>query len=174
MGIGRKSRKEYNYGMKRVTIQKEAKAMRRVFILSSHPLFGQGVESLLRQEARLEIVGQETDVDKAVERIKELQPNVVILDCTEPRCDPTPVVMHILREGLETKVIGLNLQDNTMYIYRGEQRVVEAVKDLVEAIGPLSLEPVSSADLSRLNSSQNPRKGGESNVDQRGQMSPEG
>jgi len=129
-----------------VTIQKEARAMRRVFILSSHPLFGQGVESLLRQEARLEIVGQETDVDKALERIKELQPNVVILDCAEPRCDPMLAVMRILKEGLETKVIGLNLQDNTMYIYRGEQRVVKEVKDLMEAIGPLSPEPVSSAE----------------------------
>jgi len=161
MGVGKKGRKEYNYKTKCVTIQKEARAMRRVFILSNHPLFGQGVESLLRQEARLEIVGQETDVDKAVERIKELQPNVVILDCAEPACDPTLAVMRILREGLETKVIGLNLQDNTMYIYHGEQRVVKEVKDLMEAIGPLSPEPVSSANLSRLNSSQNSRKGGE-------------
>jgi hypothetical protein len=59
--------------------------------------------------------------------------------------------MCILREGLETKVIGLNLQDNTMCVYRGEQRVVREVKDLVEAIepSPLSPEPVSSEDLAR-------------------------
>ena len=132
--------------------------MKRVFILSSHPLFSQGVENLLRRESGLEIVGRETDVDKAVERIKELQPDVVILDCAEPRCDPTLAVMRILREGLETKVIGLNLQDNTMYIYRGEQRVVQEVKDLIEAIEPPSPEPLRSADLSRLNSSQNPQE----------------
>jgi hypothetical protein len=34
MGIGRKSRKEYNDGAKCVAIHKEARAMRRVFILS--------------------------------------------------------------------------------------------------------------------------------------------
>jgi len=45
-----------------------------------------------------------------------------------------PAVMRILREGVGTKVIGLNLQDNTICIYRGEQRVVKEVKDLVEAI----------------------------------------
>jgi hypothetical protein len=45
----------------------------------------------------------------------------------------------------------LNLQDNTVYIYRGEQRVVKDVKDLVQAIepSPLSPEPVSSEDLAR-------------------------
>ena len=104
--------------------------MKRVLILSSHPLFGRGVESLLRKETRLDIVGWEADIDKAVERIRELQPDVVILDSG----DPTPEVLRILREGLGTKVIGLNLQDSTMCIYRGEQRVVKRIEDLVEAI----------------------------------------
>ena len=108
----------------------EAGVMKRVFILSSHPLFGRGVESLLCRETGLEIVGWDTDVDKAVERIRELQPDVVILDSG----DPAPEVLGILREGLATKVIGLNLQDNTMCIYRGEQRVVKCIEELVEAI----------------------------------------
>ena len=102
--------------------------MKRVFILSSHSLFSQGVENLLRRETGLEIVGRETDEEKAIERIKELRPDVVILDSDDP------AVIRILREQLGSKVIGLNLQDNTICIYRGEQRVVKEVKDLVEAI----------------------------------------
>ncbi len=116
-----------------VPIQKEAGTMKRIFMLSSHPLFSQGVESLLRRETGLEIVGRETDVDKAIERIKELRPDVVVLDSADLR-DPMPVVMRIFREGVGTKVIGLNLKDNTMHVYRGEQRVVKEVQDLVEAI----------------------------------------
>jgi len=77
---------------------------------------------------------------------------VVILNSSDPAGDHAPAVMRILREGVGAKVIGLNLQDNTMCIYRGEQRVVKEVKDLVEAIerSPLSPEPVSSEDLARL------------------------
>ena len=125
--------------------------MKRVFILSSHPLFGQGVESLLRQETGLDVVGRETDADKAIERVKELRPDVVIVDSGYPACDPTPAAIRILGEGLGTKVIGLSLQDNKMFIYRGEQRVVKEVKDLVEAIEPSPLwpEPVSSERPSR-------------------------
>jgi DNA-binding NarL/FixJ family response regulator len=92
--------------------------MVRVFIFSSHPLFGQGVERLLCQETGLDIVGWETDVDKAFERIKK----------------PTPAVMRILREGLGIKLVGLNLKDNTLCIYWGEQRVVKSIEDLVKAI----------------------------------------
>ena len=125
--------------------------MKRIFMFSTNPLFGQGVESLLRRETGLEMVGRETDVDKAIGRIKELQPDVVILDSGDPACDLTPAVMRILREGVGTKVIGLNLQDNTICIYRGEQRVVKEVKDLVEAIesSPLSPDRVSSGDLAK-------------------------
>jgi len=125
--------------------------MKRIFMFSTHPLFSQGVESLLRRETGLEMVGRETDVDKAIGRIKELQPDVVILDSGDPACDLTPAVMRILREGVGAKVIGLNLQNNTMCIYRGEQRAVEEVKDLVEAIesSPLSPEQVSSGDLAK-------------------------
>jgi len=104
--------------------------MKRIFILSGHPLFGRGVESLLCQEVGLEIVGWEANADQAVERIRKLQPDVVILDSG----DPTPEVLRVLREGVGTKVIGLNPEDNTMCIYRGEQRVVKRIEDLVEAI----------------------------------------
>jgi AmiR/NasT family two-component response regulator len=152
IGVDKKDRTWYYSRGKCVIIQKEAGAMKRIFILSSHPLFGQGVENLLRQESRLEIVGREADVDNAIRRIKKLQPDVVIVDSSDPASDPTSAVMRILREGVGTKVIGLNLQDNTICIYRGEQRVVKEVKDLVEAIehSPLSPEPLSSEDLTGL------------------------
>jgi DNA-binding NarL/FixJ family response regulator len=108
--------------------------MKRVFLLSSHPLFSQGVESLLRQETGLEIVGCDTDVDQAVKHIKELRPDVVIVDRNDLDVDLTPGVMCILRERSGTKVIGLNLKDNTLCIYRGEQRIAREVEDLLEAI----------------------------------------
>ena len=77
---------------------------------------------------------------------------MVIVDSGDPACDLTPAVMRILREGVGAKVIGLNLENNTMCIYRGEQRVVKEVRDLVEAIehSPLSPEPVSSEDLAKV------------------------
>ncbi len=108
--------------------------MNRVIMLFSHPLFGLGVESLLRQEVGLEIVGRERDTDRAIELIKECRPDVVILDGADPACDPMSVVGRVLSEGAGTRVITLNLQDNTMCVYRGEQRVVKKVEDLVQAI----------------------------------------
>jgi DNA-binding NarL/FixJ family response regulator len=108
--------------------------MQRVLVISSQPLFGQGLESLLCQEKALEVVGRETDVDQAIERIKELRPDVVIVDNCHPTCAPTPTIIRILGKGLRVKIIGLNLENSTLCIYHGEQRVVQEVEDLLRAI----------------------------------------
>jgi DNA-binding NarL/FixJ family response regulator len=108
--------------------------MKRVFIISSHPLFGRGIESLLCQETGVEILGWETDPDVAVERIKELWPDVVIVDCDDPGSSLTPGVICVLKERLGLRVIGLSLKENRISIYYGEQRIVREVKDLIEAL----------------------------------------
>ena len=108
--------------------------MKRIFFLSSQSLFGQGLRSLLLQEGDFDIVGQEVDVELAIERVRALRPDVVILDRTDPTCCYTPAAARILVEGLGTRVIGVNLGKNTMCIYHGEERVVTDVGDLVRAI----------------------------------------
>ncbi len=108
--------------------------MKRVLILSSHPLFSQGVASLLGQEAGIELLGQESDVDRALEQIRTLHPDVIIVDVGNTHCDESPVVLRILRENYTAKVIGLNLNDNTICVYHEEQRPVRGVEDLMHAI----------------------------------------
>jgi DNA-binding NarL/FixJ family response regulator len=108
--------------------------LKRVAMLTSHPLFGEGVEILLRKEAGLEVVGRETDVDSVIDLVKELRLDVVVVDSADAASEPITLVMRILREGVRTSVIGLNLEDNTMCVYRREKRIVTEVKDLVEAI----------------------------------------
>jgi DNA-binding NarL/FixJ family response regulator len=122
--------------------------MKRVFVLSSHSLFGQGIESLLRQDVRLEIVGRAADLDEAIQRIRELQPDVIILDTGDPAHGPKPAVMRIMQEGVGAKIIGLNLLDNTICIYREEKQLIRDVEDLVDAIehGGDWPEPVTSTD----------------------------
>jgi DNA-binding NarL/FixJ family response regulator len=108
--------------------------MKRVFLLSNQSLFGEGIQSLLCREAGLEIIGRESDVDRAIECIQALKPDVVVVDSADPYVDVKQVAMRILGEGSKIKVIGLNLGDNAICIYRGERRAIKEVEDLVEAI----------------------------------------
>ena len=105
----------------------------RVFILSKQSLFDLGVENLLRQEAELEVVGRGDDMDQALAQIKALRPDVVILNSADASCSPTPAVLRLMNEVGAT-IIKLNLQDNTICMYREEQRMIEEVGDLAKFV----------------------------------------
>lgn len=106
----------------------------RVFILSSESLFYLGLESLLRQEAALEVVGHEADLDQALVRISELSPDVIIVNSADASCRPTAGMYRLMDGTPGTQIIKLNLQDNTVCMYREEQREVEVVSDLARFI----------------------------------------
>lgn len=108
--------------------------MTRVFILSDSSLFSRGVEALLRQETRFEIVGHEADIGRALERIRALEAEVVIVGSSDADCDPGPAAAQVLGQGLGAKVISLSLQESTACVYRGERREVQSMADLIAAI----------------------------------------
>jgi chemotaxis response regulator CheB len=108
--------------------------VKRIFVLSSQSLFSQGVEILLRQDQGMELVGEETDVDRAIARIKALCPDVIVVEQEPLASDPALVVMRILDELPSAKIVGLNLSDNTIRVYRGEQRIARSISDLLQVI----------------------------------------
>lgn len=110
-----------------------------VFVISNQSLFRSGLDSILRQETRYEILGQAEDVEQASEQIKKLQPDVIIIDDTFPTKETSSQAMQLLQLMPGAKVIGLNLRDNQLYIYRSAQVLVKTVKDLLEAMEPNSL-----------------------------------
>lgn len=119
--------------------------MKRVFLISHCSILTQGLESLLDKEPELTVVGWEADLEKALRQIRALQPDVVIVEDGDPEGVRALAVLRILQWTTGTRVIGLNLTDNTIFIYEGEQRVITEVTDLVagvrgEPVGPNSFD----------------------------------
>jgi DNA-binding NarL/FixJ family response regulator len=110
--------------------------MTSVLIVSKYPLFGQGVERLLRQELGMTVVGVESDVSAALQTVAELKPDIVILDSNDPNCDPAPILTHVLRGKERVTIIGLNLSDNLACMCGIEHRMVKDVSDLLDIVRP--------------------------------------
>jgi len=110
--------------------------MSRILIFSTHPLFGQGVERLLRREAGLVVVGVESDVATALQKVAELKPDIVILDSNDPNCDPAPILAQILHSKSRATIIGLNLSDNIACVCSVEHTMVTDVSDLLDLVRP--------------------------------------
>ena len=56
----------------------------RVLIADDHAILRQGLKRILEEEEDLEVVGEAATGKAAVERTRELEPDVVILDVSMP------------------------------------------------------------------------------------------
>lgn len=113
----------------------EAGNRRRLFIISTYPMFGYGLEKLLQQERGLNVVGYETNIDRALQQIKKLEPDVIILESDKALPNnPSTILSRLLKENLGTKIIALSLQNNELIIYMTAQWLAKSIDDLVKAI----------------------------------------
>lgn len=108
--------------------------MVRVFVLTRNSLFGKGIESLLGQDARLEIVSTPAQFESLEKSIQERRPDVIIVNCDDPKDDLISAILCALRERLDVRVIGVSLLENNIWIYKGEQKQILQVEDLLRAI----------------------------------------
>ncbi|MBI1879706.1 MAG: hypothetical protein HYR94_16045 [Chloroflexi bacterium] len=104
-----------------------------VFIISSHLMFGQGLENLLRQEKEIKILGHETNVERAIERIKAFRPEVVIIYRDDTHTNSRAIVIEILKAN------------PAFFVYQATQWVTNELEDLIKAIKdkPLRASPPS-------------------------------
>jgi DNA-binding NarL/FixJ family response regulator len=76
----------------------------RVLLADDHALFRAGIASLL-QAAGHEVVGEAGDGIEALERTRELHPDLVLMDITMPRCGGLEATRLIKAEMPETKIV---------------------------------------------------------------------
>lgn len=81
----------------------------RVFIVDDHRLFLSGVESELGRD--FEIVGRAEDVDDAVRAIRNVEPDVVLVDVHMPGGGGRRVIETVLRTNPGIRFLALSVSD---------------------------------------------------------------
>jgi DNA-binding NarL/FixJ family response regulator len=108
--------------------------MKRVLLIATKSLFGRGVENLLHQEDNLELIGCESNVDSAMQRIENQEFDVVLIEKSILDSQLGHPLQCLLRSRPNLKVIELDPSDETICIYSSEYKTVKKVRDLVEVI----------------------------------------
>jgi two-component system nitrate/nitrite response regulator NarL len=80
----------------------------RVLIAEEHPLYREGVVRAIKQRPELELVAEAVDGGQALGLIKELLPDVAVLDVKLPELDGLQVANAVARDGLGTRVLMLS------------------------------------------------------------------
>ena len=88
----------------------------KILIADDHGIVREGLRSLLGKQAEMEIIGEADDGRKALDLVRELEPDVVIMDISMPNLNGVDATRHIVREHPKIKVIALSMHSSSMFV----------------------------------------------------------
>src|SRR4051812_22692976 len=83
----------------------------RLLLVDDHRLFRQGLARLLRDHPTLEVVGEAATADEAVEKARNLRPEMVLLDVNLPGRDGIAALREIRSLVPQARVVMLSMSD---------------------------------------------------------------
>jgi DNA-binding NarL/FixJ family response regulator len=90
----------------------------KVLLVDDHPIVRRGVASCLAKHSNLLVVGEAADGREAIEKARELNPDVIMMDVDMPQMDGLAVTSVLRKEFPAIKVLMLSMYRDTDYIVR--------------------------------------------------------
>jgi DNA-binding NarL/FixJ family response regulator len=88
----------------------------RVLIVDDHEIFRKGLRSLLESRDDLQICGEAGDGLEAIEKAKDLRPDVVLMDISLPHMDGLQATRLIRGQVPETHILILSQHDSSLML----------------------------------------------------------
>ncbi len=81
----------------------------RIVIADDHPIFRKGLRTILDSVSGFEIIAEAENGEEAMEKIRELKPDVAVLDVDMPEKTGVEVVEALRKENSETEFVFLTM-----------------------------------------------------------------
>jgi DNA-binding NarL/FixJ family response regulator len=114
---------------------------RRIFLVDDHPLVREWLGSLIQRESDLSVCGEAEDVQDALQKIEEANPDIAIVDITLRNTHGLELIKDLQARMPNLPVLVLSMHDESLYAERvlragakGYITKQEATKKILTAI----------------------------------------
>jgi two-component system, NarL family, invasion response regulator UvrY len=135
--------------------------MIQVLLVDDHAVVREGLRHLLESCGDVKVMGEASDGHEALRQIRQLRPDVTVMDLAMPGLDGIETTKHIENEELKTKIVILTMYTNEEYAVRllqagvrgfvgkgaSKHEIVEAIRKV--AAGGCYLPPTLVEELSK-------------------------
>jgi DNA-binding NarL/FixJ family response regulator len=91
----------------------------KLLITDDHAVVREGLSAMLSREKDFQVVGEAVNGREAIEKARELKPDMILMDLRMPEVDGIEAMRQIKAENPAMKFIILTTYDNDEYIFKG-------------------------------------------------------
>jgi DNA-binding NarL/FixJ family response regulator len=117
----------------------------RILVVDDHPIVRQGLKTLLEGHTGWEVIGEASDGAEALEKARDLSPDVMVLDVTMPRMNGLEACRLLRRQSPDLEVLFVTQHDSPQMMRealeagaRGYVVKSNAARDLLAAVEAVS------------------------------------
>jgi len=124
----------------------------RILVVDDHPIVRQGLKTLLEGRSGWEVIGEASDGAEALEKARDLNPDVMVLDVTMPRMNGLEACRLLRRQAPDLEILFVTQHDSPQMMRealeagaRGYVVKSNAARDLLAAVEAVSQHRVFTA-----------------------------
>jgi len=90
----------------------------KVLVVDDHAVVREGIKMVLGSDPELEVVGEASSGEEAIEKVRELEPSVVVMDIGMPGLSGFEATRRIKQSHPDVKVLALTVHDSEAYVFQ--------------------------------------------------------